>query len=285
MGLKPRVSTTQTTVRSKRALEVERLWNGKKYHRLISQLEKWLRVDPEWRDEVLWKLGWARLHEDFDGVKQATNELHEVLHDDPSRSSVVVFEKFAMTWGGKPATGELDAYIELIKASRTHERRKLGLRYALAAIEIDPGCVTAQYRVGIIARDAGEYEISVRAFSTILEQFPIRGIYAARITTLQNLNDHLAVLADVDTLLSLCPDEESYWRVRRGNVLVKLARYDEAERDLLRALELNPKSPTAFLVLGHLHRKRGHKDQMREAWRAASTIGCPSADRALDEYG
>lgn len=73
-------------------------------------------------------------------------------------------------------------------------------RFAQVAVDNDPECVTA----------------------------PSRSLYRFRINALRNLNDQRGVLADVDTLLRMCPDEEGSLLEWRAEALVALECYEKS---------------------------------------------------------
>ena len=241
--------------RDERLAEIERLFNKKAWHRLVSQVEKWQEDDPGLRDAVLWQLGWARLHGPeaarMGVVNQAAGELRQALKQNPQRSSRVEFERFSMLESRAPA-GELEAYIALIKA-RLHGiagKNKNAVKQAQAAIAKDPDCDEAHYWLGNYARSAEMFELACQAYATVIERHPDAwGLYYARIIALQNLDDHQGALADIDQIIRLNPDDEARWRAERAQTLHQMGRDKEARQDLQRSLDLDPENGVALAAM------------------------------------
>lgn len=274
--------------RDKREKEVERLWKKKAWHRLLTRLEQWLVDDPDWRDVVLWKLGWARLHLHGHSSKvkdQAAKELREALKENPALSSVVDFDMATIS-GDDHVQTDLEAYLLLHRArvAARAGRLKVALKHAQAAVDKAPDCIELQYNLAKYARSAEDFEKSVAVYSEIIKQRPENGPYYQRILARQNLGDYEGVLEDVDRMLCLRPEEEASWRVTRAETLLELERLDDAHADIVRVLTQGSKNVKALLCLGYIHRARGNATLMREVWAQAVDIGCPGAEWALGEF-
>ena len=77
---------------------------------------------------------------------------------------------------------------------------------------------------------------------------------APRLTVARN-----AIIASVEKASDETPPEKAAWRfyVSRGASLIELGRWDDAEKDLQRAVEIAPEEPAALNYLGYSWAERG----------------------------
>lgn len=146
--------------------------------------------------------------------------------------------------------------IEMATALARQEKTAAAIRLLKAAINADPGAVEAGLSLGALLSLEGEYEKSVSAISAAIDR------------------------------IGEAPNGD-IWRyyISRGEALIKLGRWQEAERDLKKALEIAPEEPTVLNYLGYSWAERGtNLDQAFSLIEKAISLN-PNSGAIIDSLG
>jgi serine/threonine-protein kinase len=170
--------------------------------------------------------------------------------------------------------GLADAYsaLGIFGFERPHDVFPKARAAAERAVALDPKLGEAH---GALAQELFTYEWNWKAaeesFTTAIALDPnypqTRIAYAAFLQGQDRGEEALAQLRamrELDPLASTGP--------MSGRVYVNSHRPDEAIRDLLEALELNPRSELAIQLLGHAYLQKGMNDEAIDAFRRAAAL-------------
>ena len=125
------------------------------------------------------------------------------------------------------------------------------------AIKLAPRFVEAHVNRGILLGNRGRVDAAIADFTRAIELgLRAPGIYAQRGLVRAVKGDCAAAVADLDIALKAGP-VQTPWLVWRANCLRRLNRYDDARRDLDRAIAADPKLAVAYDERARVHALKG----------------------------
>lgn len=184
---------------------------------------------------------------------------------DPSRSLVAV--PLPATSGADPAVA-----AALTDSAAVVERTRL-------EADAPPAALAAAYgRLGLVAHAHEWLETARAAYSNALVLQPEQPLWTYALgRTLEALGDLEGAAIQYRAVLARVPDDGPA-RFRLGEVLRQFGRYDEAERELTRALEAPAVRSASLAALGQLALDRG-RDAQAVTWLKAALEAEPRASR------
>jgi len=150
------------------------------------------------------------------------------------------------------------------------------------AIRLDPRRAEAYFHLGVVLHRLGRSQEAVAAFHSALrlrpESLEARYGLSVVLARLGDLDGTIALLREVTEGMPSLVDAHHdlglhLWnRYRSGRGLPRPADLDEAERELRKAVELDPTRPRSRLALGQLLAERKKVDEAVEQLRQAATL-------------
>jgi Flp pilus assembly protein TadD len=188
------------------------------------------------------------------------------------------------------------------------------------AVSLDPNSVVVRTLRGLYYQRIGDERTALAEFQLAVQLSPQDpALYASLGDSYARSGDLIAALQAYQAAAALTPDEVSYWRrlaqfsaAHQVNVadvgvpaaqktvvfskddasdldllgwlLVLSGRHPEAERQLLRALALDPQLASAHFHLGMLYLQTTEREQARAALLRARDLGYPEAQAVLNQF-
>jgi tetratricopeptide (TPR) repeat protein len=188
------------------------------------------------------------------------------------------------------------------------------------AVALDPNSSTVHGLRGLYYQRTGNFRSALTEFQAaakIDDQNPAWQVSVGE--TYSKLGDLIRALEAYQSATKLAPEDAQYWRMlalfcAQNNVNIKTIgipaaqkavileknnvasldllgwvlllgeRYPEAERQLNKALEIDPQNAMVHLHLGMLYLQLGNRDQAYQHFAAARDLGNPDADAILKQY-
>jgi tetratricopeptide (TPR) repeat protein len=207
--------------------------------------------------------------------EESTERLDEALAQPGVATSIMIGR--ALLESGD-AAGALPYYKRAWDADPTH--RETGLRLAEVAvlagqarlalevlevlIEQDPQDVAVGVRLGrlrfVVGDDEGARQLGEQLYAAHPEDPEVLEL---RLDLQEGVRDREGALSTIDELLQVRGEDAELY-VRRGETLAEMGRFDEAEADWRRALEIDPGFAEASGYLTGLLLQQGRQDELME---------------------
>jgi Flp pilus assembly protein TadD len=145
------------------------------------------------------------------------------------------------------------------------------------AVHGRPGFAAAHYNLGLTLERLGRGDEAADRYRAAIRLRPRYGdaLRALGRVTL-DASDAAGSLPPLDAAIEI-DDADTEAHALRARAMLRLGRYREAESDLLRVLQLNPRSVEARNSLGILHALRGDDEGARRWWEEALAIAPDAA--------
>lgn len=230
----------------------------------VDDLTRALQLDPTLAGAAYER---ALARESLGDITAALSDIDSLLKADPKRLELrAVRARFLEALGrDREAEEELDrlikerpkSYFPLIDRAALRRRRK-DHKEALAdydaAIALNAGIAPAYIgKAGTLAQIEGQERQAIDTYSTAVKSLPTRAdLYFAREHLYKDLHDSADELTNITAAIGIDPQIAAYW-VERGIVYYRRAiseghqeEYPLAALDLTKAIELSPKTSTAY---------------------------------------
>lgn len=188
------------------------------------------------------------------------------------------------------------------------------------ALELDPHSSTVRGLRGLYFQRSGNFRNALIEFQAAAQEDDKNPAWQVSIgETYSKLGDLISALKAYQAATELAPEDASYWRMlalfcAQNNVNIKTVgipaaqkavildkedpalldllgwllildqRYEESERILQQALELDPENATAHLYLGMLYMQTKEPKSARDHFVAARDLGNAEAEAILNQY-
>lgn len=217
--------------------------------------------------------------------REGADHLERALEEDPRFASARAgLGLLLIQYLREPERGRGELRRALVDSEGTTERERLHIRALnLQFVEGDPDGALREYRLltdeypdfapalnnsGMILRHSGRYEEAIDYFEEAARVDPTNPIYLKNVfwTNLSNRNDPEAAEAAGQRLIAMDEQDADSWHYL-GWSQVALRRYEDAERSMARALEIEPGHFFALPNYSHLLLRRGAVEEALPLYR------------------
>jgi tetratricopeptide (TPR) repeat protein len=196
---------------------------------------------------------WAAMDRDNpDAELEVAQSYFESQHVDQAQARL---EKALLRFPGNPDVRERLIAFYLLEADRTQARR-----LCEEWLREEPGSIRALYLLGRAAADDQQYPQAIRLYERLLAKEPDSPQWLGTLgETLLKLpgKDGLPRAVALLTRAAVGMPEEPRWRVGLAQALQRLGRIEEARRQALRALDLDPHQSAVYNQIVQLTRLEG----------------------------
>ncbi|MFQ6069704.1 MAG: tetratricopeptide repeat protein [Candidatus Aminicenantales bacterium] len=232
------------------------------YESAASSYKKIIELDPQ-REEAHYGLGFVymKMHR----YRDAIGPLKKALELNPDN---------------------IDTYYQLGNAYEELKDFANALEMYKKYVELEPESKWAGYlRIGVCAKETGNYDESVEAYLKALEERPDDdSIHLKLAETYQIAKRYDEAAAEYEKLCELKPDQETYFYGKIVRMYDGVGEYEKAIKAAEKIVELNPDSELAVYNLGIMYLKLENYDKAVETFKRALTIN-PNYDVAYYNIG